>query len=200
MDYSQQEMKTRFLETMEKFNFHKWIATEERGNKNNLLHLQIIVWHKDQNINKKACSIKSFRFNKQRLAKKSNKDITQISLAKGKNDSLASYSTKDLEKNDFIITNLTKNEMKLIPKWIDHKDETKVWNKKLSQYLGKIGDETNDLYEPNILDFYCKILQFHRLHKRKRQPTRNTLYNYADQYHSAYGDYDYLRDIGIIKD
>lgn len=203
MDYSQEEMKQRFLATMKQFKFHKYIATEERGTQNKLLHLQCCLWHQDSTL--ENTKIKDFRFSKQRrhkTGKNAKHKTTQISFSQSTKDTLATYSLKDIhtKKSTFIITNLTKNELKIIPKWVDYKDEKKQFNIALHKYCTEIGNRLDVKYENNVIEFYCQILDFYTSHAQKSKPTRKRLYDLAHQYHDNYHNYDYLRDIGIIRD
>ena len=203
MDYSQEEMKSRFLETMKQFKFHKYIATEERGTQNKLLHLQCCLWHQDSSLD--TTKIKDYRFSKQRrykTGKNAKKKTTQISLSPASKDTLASYSLKDIhmKKTQFCIHNLTKNEMKLIPKWVDYKDENKQFNIALHKYCTQIGKQGNPDYNHNVIEFYCQILDFYKLHKRKSFPTRKRSYDFALMYHDNYDNYSYLKDIGVIRE
>lgn len=191
MDYSQDEMKQRFLETMKHFKFHRWVACEERGTQNNLLHLQAVLWHQDELIFKKSSSIKSFRFNKQRLAKKSNKDITQISFSQSKKDTLASYSVKDMTSTSFRITNLTKQELKLIPKWIDHKDAKKAFTKLVNQYAEDIKEQHPITFRNNLIDFY--------LANSDNIPNNHTLRKLSLKYNTHYTAQDYQDEIGSLR-
>ena len=203
MNYSQEEMKQRFLETMKEFKFHKWIATEERGTQNKLLHLQCCLWHQDSSL--ENTKIKEFRFSKQRrhkTGKNAKHKTTQISLAQATKDTLATYSLKDIHtgKSSFIITNLTKNELKIIPKWVDYKDEKKQFNINLHKYCTEVGKETNPNYEHNVIEFFIQVLKFYKENDQKSFPTRKRLYDLALKYHDNYGYGTYLKDIGILRD
>lgn len=190
MNYSQKLMKKLFLETMEHFEFTHWLAVEERGEKNNLLHLQAIVWHKDEFIYKKACSIKSYRFNKQRLSKKSNKDVTRISFSKGLKDTLASYSSKELEEGKrFHITNLTQEEIKKIKPWVPHK-KLKLNMKELAEILKKNSHKHPLLFRNIIIQEYLKVDKLPPIHTMRKL---SLLYN--DHYHEA----DYQDEVGSLR-
>lgn len=196
MDYSQEEMKKRFLETMEHFKFSKWLAVEERGTKNDLLHLQAIVWHKDEDINKNSCSIKSYRFNKQRLAKKSNKDITQISFTKGKRKTLPSYCCKTFQTiyegkdyTNFHITNLTKEEIDRIKPWEKH-EKPKLNMNKLIELLKKNSHKHPLLFRNIIIQEYLKADKLPPIHTMRKL---SLLYN--DHYHEA----DYQDEVGSLR-
>jgi hypothetical protein len=193
MDYSQAEMQTRFIETMKHFKFHKWIATEERGTKNKLLHLQCCLWHSDQRLD--STKIKSFRFNKQRLAKtgKNYKNkITQISFAASNKNTLATYSLKEFHKNKntFIITNVTHKEMKIIPKWTDLKDEEKVFKDKVNKYCETIK-------QAHPWHFRNKIIELYK--KNKKIPSVHTLRKLTVIYNIHYTASDLQMEIGSLR-
>ncbi len=189
MDYSQEEMKKRFLETMEHFQFSKWLAVEERGTKNNLLHLQTIVWHKDEAINKKACSIKSYRFNKQRLAKKSNKDITQVSFTIGKKKSLAPYAAKEFHTN-FHITNLTQEEIERIEPWKKEEDKPKLDMENLICILKSQSNLLPGLFRNVIIYEYLLV---------NKLPAIYTLRKLTLLYNDHYNFQDYQEEIGSLR-
>lgn len=188
MDYSQEEMKKRFLETMEHFKFFKWLAVEERGTKNNLLHLQTIVWHKDEAINKKACSIKSYRFNKQRLAKKSNKDITQVSFTIGKKKSLAPYAAKEFHTN-FHITNLTQEEIERIEPW-KKEEKPKLDMENLICILKSQSNVHPGLFRNIIIQEYLNV---------NKLPAIHTLRKLTLLYNDHYNFTDYQEEIGSLR-
>lgn len=192
LTYTQKEMFQMFEETMDHFNFTAYIAVEEVGTKNKLKHLQVVCWHSDQNINKKACSIKSYKFNKQRLHKKSNKDVTQISFAIAKGQSLVSYASKEIHNSPHI-TNLTEEELALIPKWETQDDKKKAdrqFNKKITDFA-KARSKTHPQKFRNLI-----ILEYK---KHDRIPSIHTLRKLTLFHNHFYTPQDYQDEVGSLR-
>lgn len=179
MQYSPEEMKTRFLETMKHFKFHKWIAVEERGKEKKLLHLQCCLWHSSADLPRS--NIIDYRFTKQRRYKsgKNAKRLTcQVSFAPGKKKTLSSYSTKDITNTAFVITNLTKKERKLIPNWIKLEDKEKKFIKARTTFLETLAIN-EDIQDP--IKFVHRVCEFHREHN-KNTPSQFIMSNWLFRY------------------
>ncbi len=193
MTYTRDEIAVRFLETMKHFKFYKWIATEELGAEKKLLHLQCCLWHSESSL--PTTKIKDYKFSKQRRyksGKDAKKKATQISFASGTKDTLATYSAKEFFKNKGtpIITNLTKTEMKLIPKWVDLKDEKIIFNKMIHAYCPTIASLHPWIFRNKIIDKYSQA---------QKIPTVHTLRKLTLLYNNDYNASDLQEEIGSLR-
>ncbi len=102
-----------------------------------------------------------------------------ISLTKCKNlTSLVSYVSKDGNRPD---TNLTLEQLALIPKWIVYD-----WNYLLAKRLPELVKETNDQH-----GFCLAIVDFYTLNKRA-PPNRACLFKHLLKYHPGFTSMDYI--------
>ncbi len=140
-------------------------------------HIQGIIWTPQQLLPKELTAHRQWW-------KRPSGGISLCSAKKVKN--LASYVAKDKGEN---ITNLSSEQLQLVPEWKPH---AKQWKHKLNKKLKELVSETNGLN-----DYTWSVVKFY-LSNSKAPPNRATLYKHLLNNHPQFTPMDYISAINLF--
>lgn len=182
-------MIKRLREWLKKYSVPHYACVEEVADKTKKLHFQSIIWLKTK-INEKV---------KTAMRNWWGREKGHISFTKAKKPkNLLSYINKTIPDTQegqslktLIITNLTKEQLALAPKWIV--DLKKVWKDELEIEAKSLA--TQDL---GIQDYCCRLIDYYNLNN-KTPPMRTTLYKFLLRYHHDFSSKDYFNEMGMFR-
>lgn len=187
-DKKQTELSLCSMLTQEEFK--DWICCLEYGATTNKPHYQCIIWHNKKYTQKEKNNIKAKYFRK-------NRDTTNsISFTDAKKIvNLSSYVLK--EGND-IITTLTENQVKDIPRWLSKIAMKTAWSKQVEdEMLLLCSKDVYGRYPSTI--HVAKLITKYYLEESHPPPTRSKLFKLLLKYHPEFSIEDYLHRINFIQ-
>ena len=183
LDRVKEELTTqeKLIEYFDKYDICNWLGQEEKGEKTDKLHWQMIIWSEHIKTNKQVVAMRKYwtdRLGKATCAIKSGRKIA----------SLAAYSTKE----GVGITNLPKAVLERIPKWKNKTAEKVQWNEMLTNYI-----EDMDLKNKTSTQFAVEIMEFHKANNKR--PSRSSMQYLMWQY-GKLNSHDLLYQWRLIPD
>lgn len=152
----------------------------EKGDITKKEHLQGILWFKEKLKTREIIKYRN-HFRREKGG------ISFISAKKVK--SLSAYCNKTTGK---LISNLSIEQMALVPSWVNEKTNWKIDLQK------KLEELEVDIWEPHCQqEFVCAIIHFY-IENKKSPPNRNMLYKYLLNHYNHYKNNDYICDINLF--
>lgn len=159
----------------------RYLLRMEKGDKTAKEHLQGILWFKNKLKTREIIKYRN-HFRREKGG------ISFISAKKVK--SLSVYCNKSEGK---LITNLTIEQMELVPTWVNEKF---AWKEILTKKLEELSKK---YWEPYCKQEFVSALIHFYMENKKSPPNRNMLYKHLLNYYISYGMTDYICDINLFR-